>query len=92
SPLLTFSTASKLLVVKWIFINIHFTTSSFEAVEKVNKGEFQIAFFLPPTKVEEVKNVALAGKKMPPKSTYFYPKLLSGLLIRDLEDAVKSGI
>jgi len=73
-------------------INIHFTTSSFEAVEKVNKGEFQIAFFLPPTKVEEVKNVALAGKKMPPKSTYFYPKLLSGLLIRDLEDAVKSGI
>lgn len=51
------------------------------AVEKVNNGPFQAAFFLNPTKVEDVKEVALAGQRMPPKSTYFYPKLLSGMVI-----------
>jgi len=67
--------------------DIYFTTSSFEAVDKVKKGIFQVAFFLAPTKIEEVRDVALSGGKMPPKSTYFYPKLLSGILIRELKDA-----
>jgi len=67
---------------------IHFTTSTAEAIEEVKKGRFQVAFFLAPTTIQEVRDVALSGGKMPPKSTYFYPKLLSGLVIRDLEDAV----
>jgi uncharacterized protein (DUF1015 family) len=50
-------------------------------IEKVNNGSFQTAFFLNPTKVQDVKKVALAGQRMPPKSTYFYPKLLTGLVI-----------
>ncbi len=51
------------------------------ATEKVNNGPFKAAFFLSPTKVQDVKEVALAGQRMPPKSTYFYPKLLTGMVI-----------
>jgi len=43
-----------------------------------------VAFLLNPPSVQEVREVALAGEKMPPKSTYFYPKLLSGLVMRAL--------
>jgi uncharacterized protein (DUF1015 family) len=51
------------------------------AVRKVKEGSYQAVFFLNPTKVEDVKEVALAGQRMPPKSTYFYPKLLTGMVI-----------
>ena len=67
---------------------IDFTTSAADAVRKVQKGKFQMAFFFLPVSVEEIKNVALAGEKMPPKSSYFYPKPLSGLVMRDLKDEV----
>ena len=50
-------------------------------VEKVKNSRHQAAFFLPPTKIRDVKEVALAGQRMPPKSTYFYPKLLTGMVI-----------
>jgi uncharacterized protein (DUF1015 family) len=50
-------------------------------IEKVNNGSFQVAFFLNPTKVQDVRKVALATQRMPPKSTYFYPKLLTGMVI-----------
>jgi uncharacterized protein (DUF1015 family) len=50
-------------------------------IEKVKNGSFQAAFFLNPTKIEDVRQVALAGQRMPPKSTYFYPKLLTGMVI-----------
>ncbi|MBE0477922.1 DUF1015 domain-containing protein [Candidatus Aerophobetes bacterium] len=67
---------------------IDFTTSPSHAIKQVLKGHFQVAFFLAPTTVEKIQEVALTGGKMPPKSSYFYPKLLSGLVMRDLEDAV----
>ncbi|GAB4485158.1 MAG: DUF1015 domain-containing protein [Thermodesulfovibrionales bacterium] len=47
----------------------------------VRSGEYQAAFFLNPTRVEDVERVALAGLRMPPKSTYFYPKLMTGLVL-----------
>ncbi|GAB4540390.1 MAG: DUF1015 domain-containing protein [Thermodesulfovibrionia bacterium] len=50
-------------------------------IEKVRKGQYHVAFLLTPTRVEDVKRVALAGLRMPPKSTYFYPKLLTGMVI-----------
>ncbi len=50
-------------------------------VDKVNSGMYHAAFFLNPTRIEDVKKVALAGERMPPKSTYFYPKLLTGMVI-----------
>ncbi len=52
-----------------------------EAIEVVNNGKFKAVFFLTPTKLEQIKTIALNNEKMPQKSTFFYPKLLSGLLI-----------
>ena len=55
-----------------------------EALALVNSGEYDAAFLLRPTPVEQVQAVAAEGETMPPKSTYFYPKLLSGLLFNPL--------
>ncbi len=51
------------------------------ALNKVRNGEFEAVFFLNPTRVEDVEKAALSSMRMPPKSTYFYPKLLTGLVI-----------
>ncbi len=51
------------------------------AVERAKKSSFEAVFFLKPTKIHDVKEVALAGHRMPPKSTYFYPKLLTGMVV-----------
>ena len=55
-----------------------------EAAELVRTGKAQLAFFLNPTHVEEVIAIADARSRMPQKSTDFYPKLLSGIVINDL--------
>jgi uncharacterized protein (DUF1015 family) len=47
-------------------------------------GGYDVAFILRPTPVEQVREVAAAGETMPPKSTYFFPKLLSGLIFNPL--------
>ncbi len=51
------------------------------AVERAMKGSFEAVFFLNQTLISELKEVALAGHRMPPKSTYFYPKLLTGIVM-----------
>jgi uncharacterized protein (DUF1015 family) len=47
-------------------------------------GEYQAAFILRATPIEQVREVAAAGETMPPKSTYFFPKLLSGMVFNPL--------
>lgn len=64
---------------------ISFTEDEMEAKGLVDEGRYQVAFFLNPTKIEQVKKIADQREKMPQKSTYFYPKLLSGLVINKLE-------
>lgn len=54
------------------------------ALESLKDGKYQAAFILNPTSVEEVKKIADKGEKMPQKSTDFYPKLLTGLVINKL--------
>jgi uncharacterized protein (DUF1015 family) len=54
----------------------------------VTSGAAQIAFLLNPTRIDQMRDIAYAGKVMPQKSTDFYPKVLSGLLINTLEDPV----
>ncbi len=56
------------------------------AFKKINKkgDSFQIGLFVNPVSMTEIKAVAAAGEKMPPKSTYFYPKPLTGLVFRSL--------
>jgi uncharacterized protein (DUF1015 family) len=51
------------------------------AVNRAKKGPFEAVFFLNPTKIHDLREVALAGHRMPPKSTYFYPKLLTGMVM-----------
>jgi uncharacterized protein (DUF1015 family) len=55
-----------------------------QARELLDSGDYELAFLLRPTPIEQVEAVAEAGETMPPKSTYFYPKLLSGLLFNPL--------
>ena len=55
----------------------------------VESDEMQCAFILNPTRVEEIGAVAAAGEKMPQKSTYFYPKLITGLVMNNLETPVE---
>jgi uncharacterized protein (DUF1015 family) len=47
--------------------------------------EHDVVFVLRPTRMDQLREVALAGETMPQKSTYFYPKLLSGLVFRSAE-------
>lgn len=62
-------------------VNLKYTRSKDEAIENVKSGKANCAFIINPTRVDEIKNVALAGEKMPQKSTYFYPKLITGLVM-----------
>jgi uncharacterized protein (DUF1015 family) len=52
-----------------------------KCLQAVRDGLFAAAFFLNPTRVEDVEKVALASLRMPPKSTYFYPKLMTGMVL-----------
>ncbi|MDO9573586.1 MAG: DUF1015 domain-containing protein [Candidatus Contubernalis sp.] len=54
------------------------------AIESVDNGSHQLAFFMNPTKVDELTAVAGGGERMPQKSTFFYPKLGTGLVINKL--------
>lgn len=56
-----------------------------ESLRRVRAGEVQMAFIMNPTKIEELQAVATARCKMPHKATYFYPKLLSGLVMNIME-------
>jgi uncharacterized protein (DUF1015 family) len=55
-----------------------------EGVESVLKGASQACFFLSPVKIEQVREIAFSGRVLPQKSTDFYPKLLSGLVLYSL--------
>ena len=55
-----------------------------QAVDLVTSGEFDVAFLLRPTPVSQVQQIAAAGESMPPKSTYFFPKVPTGLIFNPL--------
>jgi len=57
-----------------------------ELERRVGSGEWAVAFALYPTSIDQLFAVADAGKVMPPKSTWFEPKLRSGLIVRPLDD------
>lgn len=65
--------------------HVLYTIDAEEAVRKVEAGEAGAAFLLRPTPVDQVQAVAASGDKMPQKSTYFYPKLMTGLVLRPLD-------
>lgn len=55
-----------------------------ESSEKVESKEYEAAFILRPTRIEQVSECCASGDKMPQKSTYFYPKLITGLVLRPM--------
>jgi uncharacterized protein (DUF1015 family) len=59
---------------------VTYTPNADEAVAAVDRGEAEAAFLLRPTRIEDVWEIAGRGDVMPQKSTFFYPKLTSGLL------------
>lgn len=65
-------------------INLTYTRSMQEAIEAVDQKRANCCFLLNPTRVEEIRDVAAAGDKMPQKSTYFYPKLTTGLVMNKI--------
>jgi uncharacterized protein (DUF1015 family) len=66
------------------FNGLFYARSTEEAVAMVSSGEYDAAFLMRPTPVEQVRDIAAGGENMPPKSTFFYPKLLTGLLFNPL--------
>jgi len=57
-----------------------------DSIAWIDAGQAQVAFFMNPVKIQQLKMVTDAGERMPQKSTYFYPKVYSGLTINKLTD------
>jgi uncharacterized protein (DUF1015 family) len=55
-----------------------------EALGLVERGDYDVAFFMAPLPIEQVRAVAATGENMPPKSTYFFPKVPTGLVFNPL--------
>jgi hypothetical protein len=66
---------------------IQYTRDATQAFAEVAAGKASVALFLNPPRVDQVRAVAIAGERMPQKSTFFYPKVLSGLVINPLDPA-----
>jgi len=66
--------------------NLNYVRDAQEAYQSVLKGHAQLAFVMNATKIHQVRSVARAGFTMPQKSTYFYPKLVSGLVMNVMDD------
>ena len=65
---------------------LDYSRTTDEARERVLSGDVQAAFFMGPTPVRRIQDVAAAGEVMPPKSTYFFPKILTGFLFHPLDE------
>jgi len=61
-------------------------------LQGVEKEDFQAAFILTATKTDEIQSIVAGGEKMPQKSTYFYPKLPSGLVVNKIDPEEQIGV
>jgi len=64
--------------------HVRYSQDVVEVASRVDSGEFQLGFLLNPVPLDSILAVADAGERMPPKSTYFYPKLPTGLVMHPL--------
>lgn len=72
--------------------NLSYTRCFDEAIDEVKLGKAQCSFIMNPTRVSEIAAVAELGEKMPQKSTYFYPKLITGLVMNDLKESLDKTV
>ena len=63
---------------------LHYSNDLDDAIEAVESGRADAGFYMRSTPVQQVREVAAAGESMPPKSTYFYPKVPTGLVFNPL--------
>lgn len=68
---------------------IHFTNKDFDTISAITAGTHDMAFLLNPTTNEQVRKIAEQGLIMPRKSTYYFPKAISGQVMRSLNDSHK---
>jgi uncharacterized protein (DUF1015 family) len=78
------------LLVDWLLAHnkkatVAYTPNAIQARRLVESGEYQLAFLLNPIPVASIKTIADTNDRMPGKSTYFFPKLPTGLVINRLE-------
>ena len=78
----------KLILEKFLGIDeknlenhVKYTRENTEAIQFVDEGKYDFSFFINPTKIDQLKKIADASEHMPQKSTYFLPKMLSGLVM-----------
>jgi uncharacterized protein (DUF1015 family) len=63
---------------------ISYASCEDDALDAVHFGQYDVSFILNPTKIEQVQQIAQKGFIMPRKSTYFYPKVVSGQVLNSL--------
>ncbi len=66
--------------------NLEYEQDATKALQRIEKDQAKAVFLLNPTPVEKVRMAAEAGEVLPQKSTFFYPKLLSGLVTYSFSD------
>lgn len=72
--------------------NIVYAKSQSKALEEVENGDSDLVFLLNATRIEQMQDVAEAGLKMPQKSTFFYPKIVSGLVLHSVKVDEQDGL
>src|SRR5581483_6782473 len=65
--------------------NVSYIRDAEEALSRVRNGSANVAFLMNPVRMQQMRDIALAGEVLPQKSTDFYPKLLSGLTVYALD-------
>jgi uncharacterized protein (DUF1015 family) len=65
--------------------HVKYTRVNAEAIQFVDEKRFDFSFLMNPTKINELKAIAEGGEHMPQKSTYFLPKMLSGLVLYKMD-------
>jgi len=68
--------------------SLHYLRDEWEAKQKVDRGEISFVFFVNKPPLEEIINLAEKGIRMPQKSTYFFPKLVTGLIMLQLGEEI----
>lgn len=66
--------------------DIYYINKGQEAIKLIQRGKYKMAFLLNPIKIPQLKEIISKNQLMPHKSTYFYPKILTGLVINSLKD------
>ncbi|HHE46710.1 MAG TPA: DUF1015 domain-containing protein [Bacteroidetes bacterium] len=74
------------------YSNVRYVRGRDEALDMVGKNGNQAAFLVNPTRMDQVRDVALAGERMPQKSTDFFPKLLTGMVMMKMKIDKSMGL